>query len=139
MKRPRARHSARGFAFGRSRPVTIALRGSSRPATTSTQSSKRQRNSRSTCSARPGFAAVEPLWMTAWLERSGARASHAARKRGDPIRLIGVGVSGFSEGLQGTLFDGENREEKLVLARTVDELRRQYGDKIIKRASLTKK
>jgi hypothetical protein len=38
-KRPRADHSVRSDPRGRSRPVAIALRGSSRPPTTSTKSS----------------------------------------------------------------------------------------------------
>ena len=76
------------------------------------------------------FAAAEPLWRQAWL----ARESH--RGRGDPIRLIGVGVSGLSEVWQMTMFDDGRREARLALARTLDELRAQYGKPIVRRASL---
>jgi DNA polymerase-4 len=82
------------------------------------------------------FAAIEPLWMRAWLERGEAR--WAGRTRGDPIRLIGVGASGLGEGVQMALFGTSNKEEKLQLARTLDELRAQYGSGIVTRASLKK-
>jgi DNA polymerase-4 len=83
------------------------------------------------------FGAVEPLWMAAWLERGSADSRHAGRTRGDPIRLIGVGVSSFGEGLQLGLFADKDRDEKLALAKTLDELQQQYGKKIVRRASLT--
>jgi DNA polymerase-4 len=83
------------------------------------------------------FAAVEPLWIAAWLERGGVDARNAGRTRGDPIRLIGVGVSGFGEGQQLGLFDDKDRDEKLALAKTLDELRKQYGKPVVHRASLT--
>jgi hypothetical protein len=72
-----------------------------------------------------------------WLERGSADSRHAGRTRGDPIRLIGVGVSGFGEGLQLGLFADKDRDEKLALAKTLDELQQQYGKKIVRRASLT--
>ncbi|MCS6847006.1 MAG: DNA polymerase IV [Anaerolineae bacterium] len=78
------------------------------------------------------FAAVEPLWRQAWLGRGGGRD----RQRGDPVRLIGVGVSGLSEGLQMALFDDPRREARLALAHTLDELRAQYGSHIVRRAGL---
>jgi DNA polymerase-4 len=83
------------------------------------------------------FAAVEPLWMRAWLERGEAR--WAGRTRGDPIRLIGVGASGLGEGVQMAIFGAEDKEERLQLARTLDELRAQYGKGIVTRASLKKR
>ncbi len=83
------------------------------------------------------FVAVEPLWMRAWLERGEAR--WAGRTRGDPIRLIGVGVSGLGEGAQMAMFGADAREEKLQLARTLDDLRAQYGKGIVVRASLKKR
>ena len=82
------------------------------------------------------FAAVEPLWMRAWLERGEAR--WAGRARGDPIRLIGVGVSGLGEGMQMAMFGASDKDDKLNLARTLDELRAQYGKGIVTRASLKK-
>jgi DNA polymerase-4 len=85
------------------------------------------------------FAAAEPLWMTAWLERGSANWRHAERTSGDPIRLIGVGVSGFSEAQQLGLFADEAREEKLALAKTLDQLQKQYGKPVVRRASLSKK
>jgi DNA polymerase-4 len=85
------------------------------------------------------FAAAEPLWMAAWLERGGADVRNAGRNRGDPIRLIGVGVSSFSDGQQLSLFDNGMRDEKLALAKTLDELQKQYGKPVVRRASLTKK
>lgn len=83
------------------------------------------------------FAAVEPLWTRAWLERGEAR--WAGRTRGDPIRLIGVGVSGLGDGVQMAMFGADKREEKLQLARTLDDLRAQYGKGIVTRASLKKR
>jgi DNA polymerase-4 len=85
------------------------------------------------------FAAVESLWMAAWLERGGTDVRNAGRNRGDPIRLLGVGVSSFSDGQQLSLFDDEMRDEKLALAKTLDELQKQYGKSVVHRASLTKK
>ena len=84
------------------------------------------------------FAAAEPLWMTAWLERGSGNAANKGRSRGDPIRLIGVGVSGFDEDGQIGLFDNDAREDKLKLARTLDDLRQQYGKQVVRRASLGK-
>ncbi len=85
------------------------------------------------------FAAVEPLWMAAWLERGSGNAINTGRTRGDPIRLIGVGVSGFGEDGQIGLFDGDAREEKLSLAHTLDELQQRYGKQVVRRASLINK
>ena len=82
------------------------------------------------------FAAVEPMWRTAWLERGSGNAINKGRTRGDPIRLIGVGVSGFGEDGQISLFDSDAREDKLKLARTLDDLRKQYGKRVVRRASL---
>lgn len=84
------------------------------------------------------FAAAEPLWMAAWLERGGANARNAGRTRGDPIRLIGVGVSGLGPARQLGLFADRAREERLALARTLDELQAQYGKPVVRRASLAK-
>ncbi len=81
------------------------------------------------------FAAVEPLWWQAWLGRGGGRD----RQRGDPIRLIGVGASGLSEGLQMALFGDPQREARLALARALDDLRAQYGKHIVRRASLLRR
>jgi DNA polymerase-4 len=81
------------------------------------------------------FRAVEPLWKATWLERGSGNAKNTGRTRGDPIRLIGVGVSGFGEDGQIGLFDGDARDEKLALAKTLDDLRKQYGHKIVRRAS----
>jgi DNA polymerase-4 len=82
------------------------------------------------------FAAAEPLWRQAWLTRESQLARGSHRGRGDPIRLIGVGVSGLSEVWQMTMFDDGRREARLALARTLDELRAQYGKPIVRRASL---
>ena len=82
------------------------------------------------------FAAAEPLWRQAWLARESQLARGSHRGRGDPIRLIGVGVSGLSEVWQMTMFDDGRREARLALARTLDELRAQYGKPIVRRASL---
>jgi len=78
------------------------------------------------------FAAAESLWWQAWLGRGESRN----RQRGDPIRLIGVGVSGLSEGLPITLFGDPQREARLALAHALDELRAQYGKHIVRRAGL---
>ena len=71
------------------------------------------------------FSAVELLWLATW-------------KRGERVRLLGVGVSTLSEGLQLSLFDHE-QEQKIALAKTLDQLREQYGNKIVTRASLKRK
>lgn len=97
------------------------------------------------------FAVVVPLWRQAWLNR-GMRRDPAILRQvadrrqtaqdagcGDPIRLIGVGVSGLSENAQVAMFDGETREDKLALARTLDELQAQYGKQVVRRASLANK
>jgi DNA polymerase-4 len=72
------------------------------------------------------FKAAELLFRATW-------------KRGDLVRLIGVGVSGFGESAQQGLFDESGRDEKLRLANTLDQLKRQYGKDVIKRASLQRK
>ncbi len=72
------------------------------------------------------FGAAEKLFRAAW-------------KRGELVRLLGVGVSGLSAGVQFGLFDESVREEKLQLARTLDQLEAQYGKDVVKRASLTRK
>lgn len=85
------------------------------------------------------FAAAEPLWRAAWLERGSADVRNAGRTRGDAIRLIGVGVSGFGEGQQASLFGEAAREEKLALAKTIDQLQKLYGKGAVGRASLARK
>ncbi len=72
------------------------------------------------------FGEAEQLFRVTW-------------KRGELVRLLGVGVSGLSAGAQFGLFDEAVREEKLQLARTLDQLKAQYGSDVIKRASLTRK
>ncbi len=72
------------------------------------------------------FGAVEPLWLGAW-------------RTGERVRLLGVGASGLSEGHQLGMFGADEREQKLALARVVDELREQYGKDAIQRAILKKK
>jgi len=81
------------------------------------------------------FSAVEPLWRAAWLERGSGNKVNVGRTRGDPIRLIGVGVSGFGDEGQLSLFDSQARDEKLTLARTLDELVQHYGKGVVKRAA----
>ncbi|NJM40828.1 MAG: DNA polymerase IV [Anaerolineae bacterium] len=70
------------------------------------------------------FAAVQPLWLATW-------------HTGERVRLLGVGASTLSEGLQLSIFDDE-QERKIALAKAVDQLREQYGGKIVTRASLRK-
>ena len=72
------------------------------------------------------FAAAEKLWLLAW-------------QRGVYVRLIGVGVSGLTEGIQMSMFDDDGRAGKLNLARALDTLRAQYGADVVKRASLARK
>ena len=72
------------------------------------------------------FGAVEPLWRATW-------------KPGEAVRLLGVGVSGFNEGAQLSMFDESQNEQKIALAKTLDTLREQYGSGIVSRASLKKK
>ena len=71
------------------------------------------------------FAAVEPLWRATW-------------KRGERVRLLGVGASSLGEGAQLSMFEDE-QQPKLALAKTIDELRQQYGSSIVTRASLKRK
>jgi len=68
------------------------------------------------------FAAVEPLWLATW-------------KRGEKVRLLGVGASSLGEGAQLSMFE-DAQQPKLTLAKTIDQLREQYGDAIVTRASL---
>jgi DNA polymerase IV len=72
------------------------------------------------------FKAAELLWKATW-------------KRGELVRLIGVGVSGLGEPSQQSLFEDDAREDKLKLAKTLDQLKSQYGKDVIKRASLQRK
>jgi DNA polymerase-4 len=71
------------------------------------------------------FAAVEPLWLATW-------------RKSERVRLLGVGGSTLREGTQLSLFDDE-QQQKISLAKTVDHLREQYGNKIVTRASLRRK
>ena len=52
-----------------------------------------------------------------------------------PLRLLGVGVSGLTRAgpAQGGLFDQEWRARQQALDRTVDDIRRQFGDEAIRR------
>ena len=68
------------------------------------------------------FAAVEPLWLATW-------------KRGEKVRLLGVGASSLGEGAQLSMFE-DTQQPKLALAKAIDQLREQYGDTIVTRASL---
>jgi DNA polymerase-4 len=70
------------------------------------------------------FLAVEKLWLANW-------------KRGEWVRLLGVGVSGLEAGAQMKLFDDAERKDRLAVANVVDALRKQYGSDVVKRASLT--
>ena len=72
------------------------------------------------------FTAVEPLWRATW-------------KPGERVRLLGVGVSTLNEGMQLSMFDDDRNEQKIALAKTLDNLREQYGSNIVIRASLKKK
>ena len=53
-----------------------------------------------------------------------------------PLRLLGVGASSLrrDDAVQGHLFEGEWRAKQRSLDRTVDEIRRQFGDEAIRRA-----
>ena len=58
-------------------------------------------------------------------------------KKATRVRLIGVGVAGFAQGRQLSLF--ETPDDRLSrLSRTVDEIRARYGKDAIRRASLLK-
>jgi len=58
-------------------------------------------------------------------------------KKATRVRLIGVGVAGFAQGRQLSLF--ETPDDRLSrLSRTVDEIRSRYGKDAIQRASLLK-
>ena len=54
-----------------------------------------------------------------------------------PVRLLGVGVSGFDEsGLkQGLLFDQENRQKQAGLDAVADEIRERFGCAALRRAA----
>ena len=71
------------------------------------------------------FAAVEPLWLATW-------------KRGEKVRLLGVGAASLGEGAQLSMFE-DAQQPKLALAKTIDQLREQYGNTIVTRASLKRK
>ena len=53
---------------------------------------------------------------------------------GSPIRLIGVGVSGITDGSQLDLFDGVNAKQH-KLDETLDALRERFGDAAIRRGA----
>lgn len=72
------------------------------------------------------FATIEPLWRATW-------------KRGERVRLLGVGASTLNEGFQLSMFDGEQNEQKVALAKTLDQLREQYGHSVVTRASLQRR
>lgn len=53
-----------------------------------------------------------------------------------PVRLIGVGISGFDDGGQQlSLWDGVTASESQRLESTLDTLRERFGDRIIRRGS----
>ena len=58
-------------------------------------------------------------------------------KKSTQLRLIGVGVSGLSQGRQLSLFDTHS-EHLSKVSQAVDEIRHKYGDDAIRRASLLK-
>jgi hypothetical protein len=53
---------------------------------------------------------------------------------GKPVRLIGVGVSGFGVPRQLGLWEADHREQE-QLQSTLDDLRERFGDKILRRGS----
>ncbi len=57
--------------------------------------------------------------------------------KGEPLRLLGVSVSGFSEetGEQLSLFDQQDGEKNKELDKAVDEIRRKYGEEAIIRGT----
>jgi len=55
------------------------------------------------------------------------------RKSGQPVRLIGVGVSGLGEPMRQLELWGSDSEKERKLQEVVDELRKKYGDNAIKR------
>lgn len=55
---------------------------------------------------------------------------------GRPVRLIGVGVSGLSDGaVQPGLFEAAADAQQTKLEATLDELRQRFGSRIVRRAS----
>ncbi|HEY3290749.1 MAG TPA: DNA polymerase IV [Anaerolineae bacterium] len=73
------------------------------------------------------FATVEHLWHRAW-------------RKGQHVRLIGVGVSDLrTSEEQLPMFEHERREQLLALSHVTDRLREKYGRNVIKRASLNTK
>ena len=61
-----------------------------------------------------------------------ARELYRSLNNNRPIRLLGVQVSGFEQGIQLSLFD-EQKDKEIKLANLVDELNEKYGGKAIKR------
>ncbi len=61
---------------------------------------------------------------------------HKIRAPGQPVRLVGVGVSGLGEPIHQMPLWGGGRDEKArKLHRVLDELQEKYGDKIVKKGS----
>jgi DNA polymerase IV len=56
-----------------------------------------------------------------------------ARPASDPVRLIGVGVSGLGAAVHQMELWGENREKQRKLQTALDELQARYGKKVIER------
>jgi DNA polymerase-4 len=66
------------------------------------------------------FSIAKGLFMEAWSERT-------------PVRLIGVGTAGFSEGVhQLSLWDTPNEKEHRLLT-AMDEIRKRFGKEALKR------
>jgi len=71
-------------------------------------------------------AAVDALFRVAWAP-------------GRRVRLLGVGASGLSEGVQADLFSGQVNPSREALARTLDALQERYGRDAVGRATLRKR
>ncbi len=61
------------------------------------------------------------------------RLLRKVRKSGQPVRLIGVGVSGLGEPMRQLELWGTDSEKERKLQAVVDELREKFGDNAIKR------
>jgi DNA polymerase-4 len=75
---------------------------------------------------------TQELWETA-----SEMFGHRLPANLQPVRLLGIGVSGFDDSgpAQGMLFDREQREKQIRLDAVTDRLRTQFGGDAVRRAS----
>ncbi len=85
---------------------------------------------------------VAPTCLTRDIYEAGRRLLEANWDKRLPVRLLGIGLSGFEAGAQISIFEDlagyrDDREE--ILERTADKIRHKHGRSVLKPASLLQK